>query len=201
MTTPDLAAPTDAGADEVERHPCPHCKAGPGSPCRSRAGAVASLPHRPLHQGAPPGQAAARGDPRRPRPRPAVAGPVRPSRRPSRRTPRARTSHRLRQMFDADAGTPVAAGRPGRARGAGHPATTSPAHGRPASTSPSTRSYATGSSHNSRPDQQGPALRPISRVFRSHPSLVRCAARDQPAAARVASRVSYGCAGSAQRGK
>lgn len=45
--------------------------------------------------------------------------------------------------------------------------TTSPAHGRPASTSPSTRSYATGSSHNSRPDQQGPASRPISRVFRS----------------------------------
>ena len=45
MTTPDRAAPADAGADEVERHPCPRCKAGPGSPCRSRAGAVAGAYH------------------------------------------------------------------------------------------------------------------------------------------------------------
>ncbi|MGJ6969791.1 zinc finger domain-containing protein [Streptosporangium sp. G11] len=28
-------------ADEVERHPCPRCTAAPGSPCRSRSGAVA----------------------------------------------------------------------------------------------------------------------------------------------------------------
>ncbi|WP_423247792.1 zinc finger domain-containing protein [Streptomyces sp. CY1] len=32
-------------ADEVERHPCPRCLAGPGSPCRSRSGAVAGTYH------------------------------------------------------------------------------------------------------------------------------------------------------------
>lgn len=32
-------------ADEVERHPCPRCLVEPGSPCRSRSGAVAGTYH------------------------------------------------------------------------------------------------------------------------------------------------------------
>ncbi|MFI7443204.1 recombinase family protein [Nonomuraea indica] len=32
-------------ADEVERHPCPRCDVQPGSPCRSRSGAVAGTYH------------------------------------------------------------------------------------------------------------------------------------------------------------
>jgi hypothetical protein len=31
--------------DEVERHPCPRCDVAPGSPCRSRSGAVAGTYH------------------------------------------------------------------------------------------------------------------------------------------------------------
>jgi hypothetical protein len=34
-----------ANADEVERHPCPRCSVEPGSPCRSRSGAVAATYH------------------------------------------------------------------------------------------------------------------------------------------------------------
>ncbi|MFC8278377.1 hypothetical protein ACFUJR_38895 [Streptomyces sp. NPDC057271] len=35
--------PSDA--DDVEAHACPKCEAQPGSPCRSRGGAVASAYH------------------------------------------------------------------------------------------------------------------------------------------------------------
>lgn len=40
---PEATVPSDA--DEVERHACPRCKVEPGSPCRSRSGAVASTYH------------------------------------------------------------------------------------------------------------------------------------------------------------
>ncbi|MGP3938556.1 recombinase family protein [Streptomyces sp. 6N106] len=40
---PQPPSPTDpSDADDVERHACPKCDAQPGSPCRSRGGAVAS---------------------------------------------------------------------------------------------------------------------------------------------------------------
>ncbi|WP_336215947.1 recombinase family protein [Nonomuraea sp. LPB2021202275-12-8] len=43
MASPHDPSPSDA--DEVERHLCPRCKAEPGSPCRSRGGAVAGGYH------------------------------------------------------------------------------------------------------------------------------------------------------------
>ncbi|MET9387021.1 recombinase family protein [Streptomyces sp. NPDC002928] len=46
MTAPqEPSAGTESEADLVERHPCPKCKAAPGSPCRSRSGAVTSAYH------------------------------------------------------------------------------------------------------------------------------------------------------------
>ncbi|MEV0225508.1 recombinase family protein [Streptomyces sp. NPDC050704] len=46
MTAPqEPSAGPEAEADLVERHPCPKCKAAPGSPCRSRSGAVTSAYH------------------------------------------------------------------------------------------------------------------------------------------------------------
>ncbi|MFJ1550951.1 recombinase family protein [Streptomyces sp. NPDC088246] len=46
MTAPqETSAGPESEADLVERHPCPKCKAAPGSPCRSRSGAVTSAYH------------------------------------------------------------------------------------------------------------------------------------------------------------
>ncbi|WP_437065229.1 hypothetical protein [Streptomyces sp. enrichment culture] len=43
ITDPQQPSPTDrSDADDVEQHACPKCDAQPGSPCRSRGGAVAS---------------------------------------------------------------------------------------------------------------------------------------------------------------
>ncbi|MFF9690984.1 recombinase family protein [Streptomyces sp. NPDC014623] len=46
MTDPQQPFPSDrSDADDVERHTCPKCDAQPGSPCRSRGGAVTSAYH------------------------------------------------------------------------------------------------------------------------------------------------------------
>ncbi|MGW0819400.1 zinc finger domain-containing protein [Streptomyces viridiviolaceus] len=46
MTDPQQRSPADqSDADDVEQHTCPKCDAQPGSPCRSRGGAVASAYH------------------------------------------------------------------------------------------------------------------------------------------------------------
>ncbi|MFB9466970.1 recombinase family protein [Streptomyces cinereospinus] len=46
MTDPQQLSPSDrSDADDVERHTCPKCDAQPGSPCRSRGGAVTSAYH------------------------------------------------------------------------------------------------------------------------------------------------------------
>ncbi|WP_409472539.1 recombinase family protein [Streptomyces sp. HC307] len=46
MTDPRKPSASDrSDADDVERHACPKCDAQPGSPCRSRGGAVASAHH------------------------------------------------------------------------------------------------------------------------------------------------------------
>ncbi|GAA1613578.1 hypothetical protein GCM10009733_007100 [Nonomuraea maheshkhaliensis] len=42
---PAIAEESTRDADEVERHPCPRCAVTPGSPCRSRSGAVAGTYH------------------------------------------------------------------------------------------------------------------------------------------------------------
>ncbi|MGH3421645.1 MAG: zinc finger domain-containing protein, partial [Streptosporangiaceae bacterium] len=43
MTASEQAPAGDAEA--IEALPCPRCKAEPGSPCRSRAGAVTTVYH------------------------------------------------------------------------------------------------------------------------------------------------------------
>ncbi|MEV8546998.1 recombinase family protein [Streptomyces sp. NPDC051572] len=46
MTDPQTPAASDrSDADDVEQHACPKCDAQPGSPCRSRGGAVTSAYH------------------------------------------------------------------------------------------------------------------------------------------------------------
>ncbi|MGW2770708.1 recombinase family protein [Streptomyces sp. NPDC001275] len=46
LTVPQQPSPPDrSDADDIEQHACPKCDAQPGSPCRSRGGAVASAYH------------------------------------------------------------------------------------------------------------------------------------------------------------
>ncbi|WP_446697045.1 zinc finger domain-containing protein [Streptomyces yanii] len=46
MTDPHVPSVSDqSDAADVERRPCPKCDAHPGSPCRSRSGAVATAYH------------------------------------------------------------------------------------------------------------------------------------------------------------
>ncbi|MEU1185792.1 recombinase family protein [Streptomyces sp. NPDC005820] len=45
MVPQESSAVTESDADLVERYPCPKCTAAPGSPCRSRSGAVTSAYH------------------------------------------------------------------------------------------------------------------------------------------------------------
>jgi hypothetical protein len=46
MTDPQHPFPANrSDADDAEEHTCPKCGAQPGSPCRSRGGAVASAYH------------------------------------------------------------------------------------------------------------------------------------------------------------
>ncbi|WP_443049312.1 zinc finger domain-containing protein [Streptomyces sp. NBC_00316] len=46
MTDPQTPSPSEqSDADDVERHACPKCDTQPGSPCRSRSGAVTSAYH------------------------------------------------------------------------------------------------------------------------------------------------------------
>jgi DNA invertase Pin-like site-specific DNA recombinase len=41
----DTQDPSPSDPDDIERHPCPRCDVQPGSPCRSRSGAVAGAYH------------------------------------------------------------------------------------------------------------------------------------------------------------
>jgi DNA invertase Pin-like site-specific DNA recombinase len=43
--SPEPEPSPNTDADEVERHPCPRCSVGAGSPCRSRSGTVAGTYH------------------------------------------------------------------------------------------------------------------------------------------------------------
>ncbi|MGW6484999.1 zinc finger domain-containing protein [Streptomyces sp. NPDC055059] len=55
MTGPQEPSSTErTDADDVEQHDCPKCDAQPGSPCRSRGGAVASAYHTRLFTRVPP---------------------------------------------------------------------------------------------------------------------------------------------------
>lgn len=115
MTAPQEAFLSDA--DDVERYPCPRYRAERGSPCRSRSGAASPAPTAPAASpGCSASRAPARADPRRPRPRPAVAPWHSGTARPGTGHPERRNPYRVGPLLDAHPGTSVAARRPHQAR-------------------------------------------------------------------------------------
>ncbi|MFI2458208.1 recombinase family protein [Streptomyces sp. NPDC019539] len=113
MTDPQQPSPTDrSDADDVEQHACPKCDAQPGSPCRSRGGAVASAYHTRRFSKVPRLKKALRV------PTPADRGPGRPwaARHPAASAHRPKPAkrghpHRLRPLLDPRAGTRLPARR------------------------------------------------------------------------------------------
>ncbi|MGI5525993.1 zinc finger domain-containing protein [Streptomyces syringium] len=142
MTAPQEAPASDA--NDVERHPCPRCRAEPGSPCRSRSGAVAGTYHTGRFTKVPRLAKLLRV------PAPADRGPGQPWRpgtpvplalAPD--TPNRRHPHRVRPVLDPHPGTPVAARRARQARHpppppSPHPAARRPAHSRRSRSPPAT---------------------------------------------------------------
>ncbi|GDY60528.1 hypothetical protein SVIO_111510 [Streptomyces violaceusniger] len=107
MTAPHEPSGTDASdADDVERHPCPKCDAQPGSPCRSRGGAVTSAYHTGRFTKVPRLAKKLRV----PTPADPAPGPRRP--RPAERG----HPHRVREMLAPQPGTPDPDRRTRRAR-------------------------------------------------------------------------------------
>ncbi|MFF5161437.1 hypothetical protein ACFY3N_35590 [Streptomyces sp. NPDC000348] len=107
MTVPQQPSPADrSDADDVEQHACPKCDAQPGSPCRSRGGAVASAYHTRRFTTVPRLKKALRV----PTPGRPGAGPTLAARHSAAGADRSGPAerghpHRVREMLDARAGT------------------------------------------------------------------------------------------------
>ncbi|WP_456243372.1 hypothetical protein [Streptomyces lycii] len=116
MTGPQQPSPADrSDANDVGQHACPKCDAQPGSPCRSRGGAVASACHTRRFTQLPRLKKALRV------PTPADRGPAvatgHPAAGADQPGPAERGhSHRLRPLLGPRAGTRLPARRAEQAR-------------------------------------------------------------------------------------